>query len=298
MGRTKEERSEHGWLDEGVLADGRDGRQAGSTGRGAPSKCMSMHRYRVRPQQQRRPAQRTGLLRPTTLASATKLSKSAARDLPPPSLLRLGPRCRRSPPSSLSPSRSRRPRTPRRRPRTTTSPTPAALASPSSTSRSNRSRNRVDDSSERRGALLKTARRAERAFPSFLSAHYVNSLARRSTTLSGRSNLGLRIDRKRSPLTTHFFLAYVLSTHLFAGSRQSTKLRLSSSSVLPSALQRSRAHLLATAGLNLADLTARVQRATAPAALGGTFEPLIPLGDGDVDVSSTFSTVPQRQTAD
>lgn len=42
---------------------------------------------------------------------------------------------------------------------------------------------------------------------------------------------------------------------------------------------------MANAGLNLADLTARVQRATAPAALGGTFEPLIPLGDGDVDVS-------------
>ena len=48
----------------------------------------------------------------------------------------------------------------------------------------------------------------------------------------------------------------------------------------------SSAHLLATAGLNLADLTYRVERATAPAALGGTFEPLIPLSDGDVDVSS------------
>lgn len=45
------------------------------------------------------------------------------------------------------------------------------------------------------------------------------------------------------------------------------------------------AHLLASAGLNLADLTYRVEQATAPSALGGTFEPLIPLGDSDVDVS-------------
>ncbi|CDZ96438.1 Cullins [Phaffia rhodozyma] len=43
------------------------------------------------------------------------------------------------------------------------------------------------------------------------------------------------------------------------------------------------AHVLATAGLNLADLTYRVEKATASAALSRTFEPLIPLGDGDVD---------------
>jgi hypothetical protein len=51
-----------------------------------------------------------------------------------------------------------------------------------------------------------------------------------------------------------------------------------------------RAHLLANAGVNLEDLKYRVDRATAPSALGGTFEPLIPLGDGDVDVSLSSSS--------